>query len=73
MGLRNSLCEDSWILRIEEKVDSGQFDVLSLFFVLSVPVAGIDLTFVIVGVNEHWAPMSNSIDQVEAFSWNRLE
>ena len=73
MSLCNSLCEDSWILRVEQKINSGQFDILLFLFDLSVPIACVDLAFFIIGVDEYWAPMANTVDHMETFSRNRLE
>ena len=73
MGLSNSLREDTWIFRVKEKVDSCQLNVFMIFTFCNIPIACIDLAFVIIGMNKDCAPMSNAIDHVETFSWNWVE
>jgi len=57
VGLGYSLGEDTGILGVEEKVNPGELGVL----IETVPVASVELTLSVVGVDEHGHPLTAAI------------
>jgi hypothetical protein len=70
MGLSYALRKDTRVLGVEQKVDSGEFDVV----VRSIPVADVGLLLCVVAVDENWAPTAYTILVfVKTFSSDGLE
>lgn len=67
VGLDNALGEDTRVLSIEEKIDSGKLDVLHR----SVPMSTELFSLLVIGANEHLAPVSAArVVLAETLAWD---
>jgi hypothetical protein len=67
VGLSHSLSEDSWVFRVEEKVNSREFNILAGH----VPLTAIDSSLVVPGLNEDGFPFTGAIVILEeTLGWN---
>lgn len=67
MGLSHSLSEDSWVLRVEEKIDSREFNILAGH----VPLTAVYCSLLVPRLDEYGFPFTGAIIILEeTLSWN---
>ena len=57
MGLSDTLRKNTRVLRVEEQVDACELNV----FASSIPVASVDIAFLIIAVDKDGAPVSTAV------------